>query len=71
MKDDNWTDYKRPCFCEYRGEIDGERPDDCDLARLEDDCIHIADGGAWETCTDGALSSHCPNSIKPKESTNA
>ena len=85
MKDDNWTDFKHPCFQEFSASLEPlSRDDFIDRADLVEDCDAYRDrcggvgcpfmdeaGGTWATCSEGGLYRHCPNSIKPKEATNA
>ena len=64
--DDNWTDFERPCFDDYVCDPDGDGPMECCDRDEPGECAHLAAGGTWATCSSGALSRHCPESLRPK-----
>ena len=82
-RDDNWTDFERPCFDEYdadpmsmtKEEFIAQADTVCECYQSTGawgcDCRHLFRGGRWENCSSGGLSRHCPESLKPKEATDA
>lgn len=76
MSDDNWTDYERPCFEDYdadpmamtKEQFVAEAANVLQCCDRDDpgECAHLTSGGTWATCPEGALSSHCPESLRPQ-----